>query len=1187
MVILLRLAANKILSKDSFSSILLGSLLLFSACSPDGKDAVDKLNSISYAYHYRNLDSTAAYADRALRLAVEYGDGKAEAVNNMAFVEIARMNYDKADSLLGSVPQYTDNQVELLVADIQHMRLCQRKSSNRQFYEYREKALSRLKRIEEEKAELSEHLSERMIYAETEFAIVSSAYFYYVGLLEQASDAILSIDGNGEIRKDTAQYLNYLYNIGSGGILIDMSSDEMRQEEFEYLVRCLVEAREGGYKYFEANALESLGEHLLDAKNRATLINDNPSAMPLICTEPLDESLLSGYLTEQSLAAFSEYGDVYQIAGAQRSLASCYMGIDDYQTALYHLEDALADTIITQAPDLVASIREQLCVVYSALDNKQMSDYNRNIYLDLQDQSRQDRYYEARADMLDREVAQLNLMLGAVIIAIVILVFLLWLFNFLNKRLSGENTMEKLLQPLYRWQKTNEKHLEEQEERLSEINEEREVGLVSLHGNERRNLENRAKVSLVNSVTPLIDRIINEVDKLEGRDENNDVKADRHEYIIELADKINEYNDLLTQWIQMRQGKLSLKIESFSVGSLFNIVRKGKTGFQIKGVTLTVDDTGTVVKADRVLTLFMINTLADNARKFTQDGGFVHIYATEGNDYVEISVEDTGKGMSEDELSTIFEHKIYNGHGFGLMNCRGIIEKYKKISQKFACCTLSAESKEGEGSRFFFRLPKGIARCILLLFFSISSLCQVSAVEENMGGKEHMIKAAAFADSAYFSNIEGTYSRTIEFADSCRNYLNKYYQHLQPDGKLLMLHQGKSNLIAPEIKWYQDSLPLNYNIILDIRNESAVAALALHQWDLYDYNNSVYTRLYKEMSADNTLADYCNMMRKSQNDKNMAIVILVIVLVMILPAYYMLYYRHRLYYRFCLERVKRINSILETDSSPDDKLRQIREFANGEYPERLRMVVGRIEDALNDAVRLMNSKVMSIEMAEDEKHRVEYEDNNLHISNSVLDNCLSTLKHETMYYPSRIKQLISSQPADMKSVSEIVEYYRDIYSILSMQAMQQFDRVKIQMTPVAVDELFGKAADGEPLDDAIAKDTSCDKLMILGNKNLLRYFFEILRKKAKTSNLQVEAKAIDDRYVRLTVTIDNLNLDETAAQNLFTPQSMDSIPYLLCRQIVRDHSEMTNRRGCGINARTNNGKTLIDIVLPRYIKQIK
>ena len=64
----------------------------------------------------------------------------------------------------------------------------------------------------------------------------------------------------------------------------------------------------------------------------------------------------------------------------------------------------------------------------------------------------------------------------------------------------------------------------------------------------------------------------------------------------------------------------------------------------------------------------------------------------------------------------------------------------------------------------------------------------------------------------------------------------------------------------------------------------------------------------------------------------------------------------------------------------------------------------------------------------DELHRAEYENDKLHISNSVLDNCLSTLKHETMYYPSRIRQLIDSQPDDVDSLKELVDYYKSLYS---------------------------------------------------------------------------------------------------------------------------------------------------------------
>ena len=53
----------------------LAALLVFSACSSPDRQTVDKLNTVSYAYHYRNIDSTAYYAQQALRCADGYADG--------------------------------------------------------------------------------------------------------------------------------------------------------------------------------------------------------------------------------------------------------------------------------------------------------------------------------------------------------------------------------------------------------------------------------------------------------------------------------------------------------------------------------------------------------------------------------------------------------------------------------------------------------------------------------------------------------------------------------------------------------------------------------------------------------------------------------------------------------------------------------------------------------------------------------------------------------------------------------------------------------------------------------------------------------------------------------------------------------------------------------------------------------
>ena len=50
------------------------------------------------------------------------------------------------------------------------------------------------------------------------------------------------------------------------------------------------------------------------------------------------------------------------------------------------------------------------------------------------------------------------------------------------------------------------------------------------------------------------------------------------------------------------------------------------------------------------------------------------------------------------------ELKRSKGSGFGLMNCKGIIEKYKKTNELFRVCVFDIESEPGKGSCFTFTL---------------------------------------------------------------------------------------------------------------------------------------------------------------------------------------------------------------------------------------------------------------------------------------------------------------------------------------------------------------------------------------------------------------------------------------------------------------------------------------------------
>ena len=143
----------------------------------------------------------------------------------------------------------------------------------------------------------------------------------------------------------------------------------------------------------------------------------------------------------------------------------------------------------------------------------------------------------------------------------------------------------------------------------------------------------------------------------------------------------------------------------------------------------------------------------------------------------------------------------------------------------------------------------------------------------------------------------------------------------------------------------------------------------------------------------------------------------------------------------------------------------------------------------------------------------------------------------------------------MESLGEVTNYYRELYGVLSLQAMREVERTHLHLKPLA---------NG-----------------ILGDENMIRYLFEILRrqsgeKKPQTSFVHNETTP---QYIEVRMAMPALRLTEEQTANLFTPSS-EHIPYLLCRQIVRDHGEATNRRGCGIRAEVSDGITTVVITLP-------
>ena len=71
------------------------------------------------------------------------------------------------------------------------------------------------------------------------------------------------------------------------------------------------------------------------------------------------------------------------------------------------------------------------------------------------------------------------------------------------------------------------------------------------------------------------------------------------------------------------------------------------------------------------------------------------------------------------------------------------------------------------------------------------------------------------------------------------------------------------------------------------------------------------------------------------------------------------------------------------------------------------------------------------EEQEEQLERYQFEENRLYVMNQILDNSLSTIKHETMYYPARTRQMVlsmSEDTGDSQAVEELADLLEPLVS---------------------------------------------------------------------------------------------------------------------------------------------------------------
>ncbi len=187
-----------------------------------------------------------------------------------------------------------------------------------------------------------------------------------------------------------------------------------------------------------------------------------------------------------------------------------------------------------------------------------------------------------------------------------------------------------------------------------------------------------------------------------------------------LLEIINEILD----FSKIEAGRMSTNFEEFSVKGIFDeAVSVMSHGILKKNLNLGIDIDKEVssVVSDRTKVKQIIYNLLANAVKFTPEGGSIKVHARyveaglapaqiqEGKslqDFVELSVKDTGIGIDEKDHNKIFRpfeqvdgslSRNYEGTGLGLALTKRLVE--------FLGGRIWFESESGKGSTFYFILP--------------------------------------------------------------------------------------------------------------------------------------------------------------------------------------------------------------------------------------------------------------------------------------------------------------------------------------------------------------------------------------------------------------------------------------------------------------------------------------------------
>lgn len=507
------------------------------------------------------------------------------------------------------------------------------------------------------------------------FAVALNNIAYELGRLKKYKTAIGYYDRAIEINEKTGNFYDLAMCYSNASTILRTLN--LLDQAHKYVSKGMEIAEKRGYNLTLAQCYTNSGSIYKAEKN--------PQKAEMMFKKSLDLCYKAG-ITYGIMVNFTALGELFDQFGDEMKAVAHYDSAMKYakqmdsQENIYDLHDKLAD-VFAKTGNFTKAY-EHLRLLYDYKDSTRNNESSARI-VELE------KLYETekqRAEIVRLEQVTSNQLFIIITLTGIAITSLLLIFFFKYKRKKAEEAAERAAK--------HSEEIEKYSEELRELNESKNK-LFSLISHDIRG-----------PFMPILmfsEELANNSDHL-SREEINQISVD----LQRVSESTFFLISNLLDWARTQMGRIQFNPENILLSDIVSRLQKG-LGYALseKNVTLKIDIPENVeLVGDRTMLNSIFQNIIQNAIKFSKEGSEINLKGTVANGLITLSFVDTGVGMTNDVLNSLFRlsgvasqrgTNNEKGTGLGMSITAEFVERHSG--------TISVESEPGLGTTITVILP--------------------------------------------------------------------------------------------------------------------------------------------------------------------------------------------------------------------------------------------------------------------------------------------------------------------------------------------------------------------------------------------------------------------------------------------------------------------------------------------------